>query len=238
MNHTLETWPRPWRLAVIALGVLILCSCQAAPPPPCDMGGVHSDGYATLPPEAFTGTPAAAPAPVPAGPPGMEQGVPVPYTPTGPWTPPGIAGPWPRDEYLRDGGHAGPPITAGKRGEVRGLQMEDTVVEFQTADGQTRVQPTNPVFLYSPRFGAVRQVVNLDDQVQFERLVSIHEPIKPAAPRSNNWSAPGRKTSRSATTSAARLAVIFQSDQNFNTVSAAVGPNRSRTASSPTRTST
>ena len=74
----------------------------------------------------------------------------MPYTPTGPWSPPGISTPWPANEYLRDGGHVGPPVTAGNRGEIRGLQMEDTVAQFQTADGQTRVQPSNPVYVYSP----------------------------------------------------------------------------------------
>jgi uncharacterized repeat protein (TIGR01451 family) len=223
MNDTPQTWPRPWRLAVIALGVLILCSCRTATPP-CDLSGARSDGYATLPPEAFTAAADAAPARLPAGPPGMEQGVPVPYTPTGPWSPPGISGPWPADEYLRDGGHLGPPVTAGNRGEVRGLQMEDTVVQFQTADGQTRLQPTNPVFLYSPRFGAVRQVVNLEGQVQFERLGSMGKPVRPAIPTAEQMVGARQENLRVGDDISARLAVIFRGKQGSDTISIAVGP--------------
>ena len=82
------SWSRCWRPAVIAVGVLILCSCRAAAPPPVDLTGVHSGGYATLPEEAFTrGTTGSGGAAI--GPPGMEKGVPMPYTPTGPWSPPG-----------------------------------------------------------------------------------------------------------------------------------------------------
>ena len=95
----------------------------------------------------------------------MELGVPMPYTPTGPWSPPGISKPWPKDEYLRDGGHLGPPLVPGRQGEVRGLEMEDTAAQFQTADGRNVIEPSNPVYLYSPRFGAVRQVVNLEDEI-------------------------------------------------------------------------
>ena len=52
MNPTSLPWPRFWRLAVIAFGVLILCSCRSAVPPPVDLSGVRSSGYAMLPPEA------------------------------------------------------------------------------------------------------------------------------------------------------------------------------------------
>ena len=83
----------------------------------------------------------------------MEKGVPMARTRrTGPWSPPGIATPWPADEYLRDGGHLGPPVTTGNRGEVRGLQMEDTVAQFQTARRpdprpaeQSRLSSTPPI---------------------------------------------------------------------------------------------
>ncbi|MGO8688049.1 MAG: DUF11 domain-containing protein [Thermoguttaceae bacterium] len=224
MNNTVYAWPRLWRLAVIALGVLILCSCRTAPPPPCDLGGMQSNGYATLPRGAFTGEPAAATAAAPAGPPGMEQGVPMPYTPTGPWSPPGIAGPWPADEYLRDGGHLGPPVTTGNRGEVRGLQMEDTVVQFQTADGQTRVQPSNPVFMYAPRFGAVRQVVNVDDEVQIDRLTSVHQPLKLSTPTVEQMVGAKQENLQVGDDISARPAGSFRTEQAFGTVSIALGP--------------
>ena len=139
MNHASQPWPSLWRLAIIAMGVLILCSCKAAAPtPPADLSGIKSDGYATLPPEAMSGEAAMAAPAAPVGPPGMELGVPMPYTPTGPWSPPGISKPWPKDEYLRDGGHLGSPLVTGRQGEIRGLEMEDTAAQFQTADGRNR----------------------------------------------------------------------------------------------------
>src|ERR1039458_8472173 len=134
-----------WRLAIIALGTLILCSCRG----PASQGPhqastpgatVAPGGYAALPPQAYTGMPAGEPCPI--GPPGMEAGVPLPYTAAGPWTPPGIIPPWPADEYLRDGGNAGPPIRVGPRGELLGLEMEDTVVRYSTLDGRTLVEPS------------------------------------------------------------------------------------------------
>lgn len=97
----------------------------------------------------------------PLGPPGMENGVPLPYAPASPWSPPGIAQPWPLDEYVRDGGDANLPAAASTNHEVRGLEMEDTVAHFDTIDGRTLVEPSNRVHLYAPRFGAVRQVVGL-----------------------------------------------------------------------------
>ena len=129
--------------------------------PPQRHDGGQPAGYPALPAEAYTGAPAAAMAAGPSGPPGMEKGVPVPYTPRGPWSPPGLRQPWPEDEYLRDGGDEGKPAGVGRDWEVVGLEMEDTVAHYDTVDGRTVVEPSNEVFIYSPRFGAVRQVVGL-----------------------------------------------------------------------------
>jgi uncharacterized repeat protein (TIGR01451 family) len=115
----------------------------------------------------------------------MELGVPVPYTPSGPWQPPGIAGPWPADEYLADGGHAGPPIRVDRQYNVRGLTAEDTVAHFDTLDGQTLVEPSNRVLLYSPRFGAVRQVVGVEIDQQDDRLADVHRDARLAAPQTS-----------------------------------------------------
>ena len=147
-----------------------------------DLSGIRSDGYATLPPQALAG-PAEIDPPVAAlaAPSGAQGDVP-PGQPSGPWSPPGIAKPWPKSEYVRDGGHVGAPLTLDRQGQVRGLQMEDTVAQYETLDGQSHVQPSNPVYLYAPRFGAVRQVTNLQDEVQIDRLRGLHEPVKLSAP--------------------------------------------------------
>ena len=154
----------------------------------------------------------------------MEKGVPVPYTPTGPWSPPGISTPWPKDEYVRDGGHLGPPVTAGSRVEIRGLQMEDTVARFETPDGQTRVQPSNPVYLYSPRFSAVRQVVNLEDQVQIERSASVHEPVKLVAPTVEQIVVARQQDLQIGDNIGAVPAAGFRTKLGSGAVSAALGP--------------
>ena len=120
----------------------------------------------------------------PMGPPGMEQGVPMPYSPQGPWAPPGIHQPWPADEYVRDGGDEGRPAGVSKQHEVLGLGMEDTVAHYQTLDGRTLVEPSNEVQIYSPRFGAVRQVVGLMANEERQRAGGVHEPLQPDAPTS------------------------------------------------------
>lgn len=168
---------RPWNTAwlMIVLGTVTLCSCrgpQSANPrahfaePP---GEAYADGTAQV---------AMAPVPCPIGPPGMEAGVPQPFTPTGMWRPPGMTGPWPEDEYIRDGGVTGPTPQVRPDGQVVGLGMEDSVAHFDTVDGRTLVQPSNPVFLYSPRFSSVRQVVSLVANEQINGSVGMHMPTK------------------------------------------------------------
>ncbi len=123
--------------------------------------------------------------PCPVGPPGMEMGVPLPYTPIGPWQPPGIASPWPPDEFIVDGGNAGPPIRVTRQGEIRGLQMEDTIAHFNTLDGRTLVEPSNTVYLYAPRFGAVRQVINAKVDQQRDRAAGVYKPASAAVPKTS-----------------------------------------------------
>jgi uncharacterized repeat protein (TIGR01451 family) len=213
--------PRWWRMAIIAIYVLILCSCQSTEPRRQDLSGAQPNG---LPPEAFTGAPDTAPPVAQAGPPGMEMGVPLPYTPTGPWSPPGISTPWPQDEYLRDGGHLGPPIQAGNSQAIRGLQMEDTVAQFKDADGQNHVEPSNKVYMYSPRFGAVRQVVNLQDDIQIERSASVHEPLKLLTPTTTLPVLAGQQNIQARNDIGTQPPNTFRSKLGFGAVSTAVGP--------------
>jgi uncharacterized repeat protein (TIGR01451 family) len=114
------------------------------------------------------------------GPPGMENGVPLAYEPVGTWAPPGIALPWPKDEYLRDGGDFGLQTVVRNGDEVLGLDMEDAVAYYGTPDGKTVVEPTNPVYIYSPRFGAVRQVVGLSTNEQSTAATNVTTPVQAA----------------------------------------------------------
>ena len=117
----------------------------------CKLATFPRDGRAgeTLPAEAYTGA---------AG----WQAVPQAAARTNcQWSPPGIRQPWPEDEYLCDGGDQGKPVGINAKKQILGLKMEDTVAHYDTLDGRTVVEPSNEVCLYSPRFGAVRQVVSL-----------------------------------------------------------------------------
>ncbi len=157
---------------------------------PAAPGGYAADhGYMVPAPQASAGMPPTmgtwCPEAWPAGPPGMEGGVPLAYTAGGPWLPPGIIPPWPSDEYLRDGGNAGPAVRVGSNGELLGLEMEDTVARYSTLDGRTLVEPSNKVNLYSPRFGAVRQVVDVEVEQQRNRAAGVAEPVKPLGPRTS-----------------------------------------------------
>ncbi len=190
-----------------------------------DLSGIRSDGYATLPPENSL----IQPGPGVGGPgPGVLGGPPMPPVPpgqpSGPWSPPGIETPWPKSEYIRDGGHVGAPLTVNRQGQVRGLQMEDTVAQYETLDGQSHVQPSNPVYLYAPRFGAVRQVANLEDGVQIDRLRGLHEPVKLSAPTINTPVTTGHQDLQVGDDIGMQPASIFHAKQGYGAVSIAVGP--------------
>lgn len=185
-------WPRWWRIAVIGLAALILSGCRlerwnggpgsVAPPSPA------------LPPTlAFSGAVHSPAPPRAVGAPGMAMGggLAIPAesgpaedaqapaaSPPGSWSPPGLATPWPPEEYLADGGDGQHPAGANREGQVLGLDPEDTVVQFDTLDGRTLVEPSNRVHIYSPRFLAVRQVVGLRENAQLDRTAGMEQPEK------------------------------------------------------------
>ena len=57
--------------------------------------------------------------------------------PCGGWRPPGLRCPWPEDEYLCDGGDELPSVEVRPDWSVDGLELEDTVVHYDTLDGDT-----------------------------------------------------------------------------------------------------
>ena len=114
--------------------------------------------------------------------------------------------------------------------------MEDTVAQYETLDGQSHVQPSNPVYLYAPRFGAVRQVTNLQDEVQIDRLRSLHEPqvVRADDPHSRGRGPagpPGRRRHRHA------AGEHLPRKTGLRPSSAPSGRGRSRTATRRSRTS-
>ena len=172
---------RIWRMTVIALGTLILCSCRGPIGQEYGLMPSLANNYPGMPTDAFTGQPPQMAFPAGAvvmGPPGMEAGVPLPQATTGPWAPPGMSQPWPRDEYLADGGDEGFAAVIGSEWEVRGLEVEDTIAHYDTLDGETVVEPSNRVHIYSPRFGAIRQVVSLRQNETDKHVGGIHAPLR------------------------------------------------------------
>jgi hypothetical protein len=141
---------------ILAISPMLFCSCRG----PFQRDGMRMERNGDR--AYVTGNcPEMAAERPPMGPPGMEAGVPLPYAAYPPWSPDGIEQPWPKDEYLRDGGDRNMPAGVGRNWEVKGLEMEDAVAHYDTVDGRTIVEPSNEVHIYSPRFGAVRQVVGL-----------------------------------------------------------------------------
>lgn len=79
----------------------------------------------------------------------------------------GHAGMW-NSEHIFDGGDRSVRalVGTGNNWEVSGLETEDTVGHFDTLDGQRLVVASNRVAIYSPRFGAVRQILNVAQTVR------------------------------------------------------------------------
>ena len=212
-------WPDPWRMALIAICTLILCSCRSQD---CSRHAMQGQPGGSMPAVAYTGASEGALAAAPMGPPGMEQGVPMPYEPQGPWSPPGIRKPWPEDEYLRDGGDQGRPAGPGHKGEVLGVDMEDTVAQYQTLDGHTLVEPSNEVQIYSPRFGAVRQVVGLMASEERQRAGGVDRPLQPDAPTTTQLVRSAKQNVQLGDEILARPAVALRTRQGDGAMSSAV----------------
>jgi uncharacterized repeat protein (TIGR01451 family) len=215
-----EPWPRAWRIAVVALCTLILCSCRA--PRPDSVSGAPCPA---LPQDAAAGIP-----PWQAQ---MAQGentfagpdaTPVPSGPVGPWAPPGIRQPWPEDEYLRDGGDHGVPAGVTPDWQVRGLETEDTVAHFDTLDGRTMVEPSNRVHIYSPRFGSVRQVVGIAQNEGREGWADVHLPVKLTRFDEAQATAGSKQHLQAKNDVGTKLASTFRGRAYDGAMSTAVGP--------------
>jgi uncharacterized repeat protein (TIGR01451 family) len=153
---------------------------------PIDDPAIRPSDYSTLPQEAYTGhagdgfTRAGA-VPAHMRPPGWEPptavGPPLPRMVYRPWAPPGIAVPWPMQEYLRDGGDRDTRVIVRDDWRVDGLDLEDTVAHYDTLDGRTIVEPSNEICLYAPRFAAVRRVDNVFEGQQQAKAGGHTQPV-------------------------------------------------------------
>lgn len=78
------------------------------------------------------------------------------------------------DEFLCDGGDRGYPVHYHS-GSRQGLETEDTVAEFRDHTGEFHMRPSNKVCVYAPRFGAVRSLRNVNEDVAVDRLAAAIE---------------------------------------------------------------
>ncbi|MEX2173531.1 MAG: hypothetical protein WD872_04160 [Pirellulaceae bacterium] len=94
------------------------------------------------------------------------------------WVPDGISCPWPKDEFICDGGDLNGDVHVKRDWTVVGLDQEDTVAHYDTLDGETEVAASNCVCIYAPRFAAVRQVASPILYEGHERIAGIEKPVK------------------------------------------------------------
>ncbi|MCA9267434.1 MAG: DUF11 domain-containing protein [Planctomycetales bacterium] len=91
----------------------------------------------------------------------------------------------PEDEYLCDGGDQARPTAIASDYTVFGLDVQDTVVHYDTVDGRRDVEPSNKVCVYAPRFAAVRQVRSVLQHEQHDLVGRVHLPVAPALHEEN-----------------------------------------------------
>jgi uncharacterized repeat protein (TIGR01451 family) len=225
---TYEPWPHWWRMVLIAICTLILCSCRSAPPASVAPSPLAATPPA-LPPQAYTGMPGGYPcvpsvaeAAVAAGP--VADPSSVPSSPVGPWAPPGLRNqPWPQDEYLCDGGDAVPHSAVGADWEIRGLNVEDTIGHFDTVDGRRIVAPSNRVCIYSPRFGSVRQVVSLQQNEQRDPCMRVYQPVNLVRHEGAEGAASSQQHYQAEADVTRKLPVVYRSKQGDGAMSSAAG---------------
>lgn len=224
MNAPLQAvMPQWWLWVMAASSAVLLCSCQQAFVPeqlvPLQYRGYDPNNIpATVPEEIIRGQSphdSAANQPMPPQSPVQQVNhqVPCPAPMAGPHCqhcPPGpMAMPKayptlpvtadmvpykPTDEYICDGGDRGFPVTVGPDWTLYDLDLEDTVIHYDTLEGETYLKASNKVCIYAPRFAAVRSVagLNVDEQQIAPRgataevpFVQLEEALPPIARTQN-----------------------------------------------------
>jgi uncharacterized repeat protein (TIGR01451 family) len=77
---------------------------------------------------------------------------------------------FPPNEYLANGGDGTTGTRVKDDWTVQNFESSDTVAHFDTLSGQILVEPSNQVYLYAPRFCAVRKVEGLLNHGQITAL--------------------------------------------------------------------
>jgi uncharacterized repeat protein (TIGR01451 family) len=171
-----EHLPVWWRCVLIATATVILCACNG----PVTRTHLAPD-TSLLKPQLDPRVPPTLPEGVVAGLPsggavcsdqcdcGCDCGCHDPYGP--------VVGPG--DEYLCDGGDFVTPAGVQEDWSIVGLEQEDAIGHYDTLDGRTIVTPSTRVCIYSPRFAAVRRVVQ---PIAYEQPVFINQTLEERSP--------------------------------------------------------
>ncbi len=118
----------------------------------------QNTGPATLPPSAYTGP---------------NAGLPYPAL----WTPPGISGPFPEDEYVYQGGDGYQLTNVAQDYSIDNLDEEDTIAHFHTLDGDIQIERTNRIPIYAPRFASTRRVDGLSQYRHQDHVYAVDSPL-------------------------------------------------------------
>lgn len=86
-------------------------------------------------------------------------------------------------EYIFDGGDHDPQVRLREDLTQIGLDPEDTVIQYETADGKTSVQSGCRAAIYAPRFGSVRKRQSTRERDVAMRLQSTSRPDGPGVVR-------------------------------------------------------
>jgi uncharacterized repeat protein (TIGR01451 family) len=193
-----ELLPRWWRYVLIALATIILCSCSAAGVQTArgeERSSLPADKSLNARPQAQGAAPAGEPVVIHddsvqlQGDPSLSRNL-CPQSGRQECLPHGGDGyavaldpygalPGPSDEYLCDGGDFITPAGVTKERKIVGLEPEDAISHYDTADGRVLVTPSNRVCIYAPRFAAVRRVVQV---VAHEQPVFVNQALEEQAP--------------------------------------------------------
>lgn len=105
--------------------------------------------------------------------------VPMPYFPMGRPVDP--------QEFLCNGGDLPPEARVMKDNSIGGLDPQDAIVHYTTEAGDIALQASNRVCVYSPRFGAIRQV---SGAVAGEKAIGLGGTYQPVGPNGIGLSQP------------------------------------------------
>ena len=185
-----------FRLPVIALATLILCSCRAWHPEPesysltdqpaqsvlagDSTGQIEGDSDPEKIQYSISGSEGDRKAVAPVGydSPALLDTENKPSAVTERRTPSNLQKNTPSDEFLFDGGDRERKVRVGSDWTVFGLDQEDTVVHFDTIQGETIVEASNREAIYAPRFAAVRKVHGVVSAKAHQRMAGYEVPTR------------------------------------------------------------